>query len=261
MPARPESQHTLGTRSNQASPNFSTARMMPRSSARPFSRPISEQPGLIFFLPMSSASRWPWSGRIGMRQVGTAFFAAARLLLHQSQDDMSHVGATLEMLGFVERAVLLDGDVAQMDEMDAVGEFLDHGDDVVIGACPVGAGAERQPIGRTVDGVEDGNARPARSRRCVAGHRARRARRQRGSSCAPLLFGHRNDLAQEPGEVAAQFLRPDRIVVRQGLAKTIPVIATLGRRQAGDQVALDPVDGLAAQLLSRASASAMRAAL
>lgn len=54
---------------------------------------------------------------------------------------------------------------------------------------------------------------------------------------------------KKPGKIVAQLLRPDRVVFRQCLAKTITVVAALGRRQAGNEIALDPVDLLVAQFL------------
>ena len=71
----------------------------------------------------------------------------------------------------------------------------------------------------------------------------------------------RNDLAQEPGELAAQFSGADVVVLGQRLAHRLAVVAALGRRQAGDQIALDLVDPFGDSVFSRASASAMRAAL
>ena len=122
---------------------------------------------------------------------------------------MRHVGAALEMLGLVERAVILDGDVAQMDEMDAAGEFLHHGDDVVVGARAVGAGAERQPVSRAVDGIED-EARILGCRNDARQTIEREGRVVRMDAHArPFLLGHRNDLAKEPGEIVAQLLWPD----------------------------------------------------
>ena len=67
--------------------------------------------------------------------VGAAGIAATRLLRQKLGDERDHIGVASEMRRFVERAVGFLGDVAQMREMDAVGEL--RGDRVTIAGTAV----------------------------------------------------------------------------------------------------------------------------
>ncbi len=72
---------------------------------------------------------------------------AAGLLAQESLDHRHHVGISAEMLRFLERAVRLFRDIAEVDEMGVARKRLRHRRHVVLGAGAERADAEREPVG------------------------------------------------------------------------------------------------------------------
>ena len=75
--------------------------MTPRSSARPFSRPIAGYPGCALRL-RSSRMSWPWSGRKGIDVSERPVSRRRRSSLMEAAIERHHVGVAPQMLGFVE---------------------------------------------------------------------------------------------------------------------------------------------------------------
>ena len=172
----------------------------------------------------------------------------ALLLLEERDDHGRHVGRAAEMVGLMERAVGLAGDIAQVREVDARTELAHHRRQVVLGTGAVRAGAEGQPVRRTVGGREDAAG--------VLGGRddARQAEEREGrvvrvdAEPQAVFLRHRDDLAQEMGEVRVQIVCRDALVLAERRKEARAVVVALRGRQAGDQVVLDARHALGAAL-------------
>ncbi len=162
----------------------------------------------------------------------------APLLGHDLTDHPDHVDVTLEMRRLVEALGLgLATRAAQVDEVDAIGELARHGRQIVVGAHAIGAGAEREAVGGTLDlGQEPaavlGRADDARQ----AEQRARRVVRVDAETHARLL-GCRRHGANESRIVRPQPLAAEVAVALERRAQHVEAIALLGARQASDDVA------------------------
>ena len=106
-------------------------------------------------------------------------------------------------------------DVAQMDEMDAWRQRLDHRGQIVVRPRAERAGAEGDAVGRHVDRIE--HVPIVGQRRHDARQPEQWKRRIVGMAAQPYTepFGMRRDLAEEIGQVLAQLLRSDPVIGRQ----------------------------------------------
>ena len=157
-------------------------------------------------------------GAEGDRPVGPALILAAALFGDHGTDHGDHVGVTRKMLVLVERVhhlAALDADVAQVQEVHAVGQRLEDLDRVVVRARPQRAGAERDTIGPQVDGIED---LPVMR---LGRHDARQAEQREGrivrvaAQAHAQLFGQRRHLRQEVDHVLLQLGLGDIVVFRE----------------------------------------------
>ena len=202
---------------------WSSAVMMPRSSARPLSRPID---GIARLRPPAEIVEDVLAvvGPHGDGVIRPAGGLAAPFLGGDGGDQGHHVGAAAQMLGLVEGAadlVALALDVAQMEEMHPVTEALHHAGQVVVRPGAERARAERDAVGGAVDRLHH------RSIVGLGRHDPRQAEEREGRvvrmTAEPNadLLGNRHDRLEKGGEVGSQRRRRDGAVLGQMLAQVV----------------------------------------
>src|SRR6185312_17082432 len=173
--------------------------------------------------------------------VHAACGTAAIFFFQRDADDGEHVGAAGEVLGFVEGAVGLATDLAQVQEVGSRREFAQHGGEIVVGAGAEGTGAEGESVGRGVAGGKDvakvvGGGDDARE----SVERKGRVVRMDGEADSEF-FGRGCDFAEEFREVSAKVGGGHAVVLGDGFAHGFAVVGGLGSGEPGDEGTFEAV--------------------
>ena len=80
-------------------------------------------------------------------QIGSALFFSSFLFQQQRLHHTVHIHVSFEVVGFVEVAFFIALRGAEVDEVNAVAEALDHAHQVIISPYAVASRAETQAIG------------------------------------------------------------------------------------------------------------------
>ena len=91
---------------------------------------------------------WPHGNFV----VGTVGATPPGFLNEECANHANHVGATVQMCRFVERAIGFAGDLTQVCKMDARSEFADHGEQIIVRASSKRAYAKGEAVRGTVLG-------------------------------------------------------------------------------------------------------------
>ena len=91
----------------------------------------------------------------GNFMVCQTIVASPHFFLEEGADHSDHIGATVEVHGFVERPLTFACDLTKMSKVNARSEFTNHRQKIVVCSSAVGAYAESKPVRWCVNAMQN----------------------------------------------------------------------------------------------------------